>query len=48
MQRVDSWNLFDLIPVVVPVNQVSPTYNPDLPAVIQIAAGVNRWSWDLR
>jgi len=46
MQRVDTWNVFDIFPVVVPANQLG--YNPDLPSVIQLVAGVNRWAWDLR
>jgi len=42
MQSVSSWNLNDVIPI--NPGQQSSVYNPEVPALVQFAAGPNQWS----
>jgi len=44
MQKVTNWNLQDAVPIL-----IGPQlFNPDLPVRVEIAAGVNRWSYSVR
>ena len=43
MQQVSTWNLLDVVPIT-----AGATYDPTLPALVQLAAGPNQWAVSVR